>query len=74
MAAVGAGILTGIGGPEPLFERARRQGTLRIALAGGGVLLINVHRQPRGRAPKAMSRCRIAQELAPLLASRPRGC
>jgi hypothetical protein len=41
---VGAGILTGIGGPEPLFERAIRQGTLRLAMVGGGMLIINIHR------------------------------
>jgi hypothetical protein len=74
VAAVGAGILTGIGGPEPLFERAIRQGTLRLALVGGGTLAINVHRQPRARAGRVMSRCRIALELAPLLSSRVRGC
>jgi hypothetical protein len=74
VAAVGAGILTGIGGPEPLFERAIRQGTLRLALAGGGTLVLNIHRQPRRRTGTTMSRCRIAMELAPLLSSRVRGC
>lgn len=74
VAAVGAGILTGIGGPEPLFVRAIRQGTLRMAMVGGGTLVINVHRQPRGRHGKAMSRCRVALELASLLSSRVRGC
>jgi Transglycosylase SLT domain len=71
---VGTGILTGIGGPEPLFERAIRQGTVRLAMVGGGVLMINVHRQPRARPGRAMSRCRIALEIAPLLSSRVRGC
>jgi hypothetical protein len=74
VAEVGAGILTGIGGPEPTFERAIRQGTLRLAMAGGGVLVINLHRQPRARPGKPMSRCKIARELAPLLSSRVRGC
>ncbi len=74
VAAVGAGILTGIGGPEPLFEAAARQGRLRLAMAGGGMLVLNVHRQPRARPGKAMSRCRVAAELAPLLRSRVRGC
>jgi hypothetical protein len=74
VAAVGAGILTGIGGPEPLFERAIRQGNLRMAMAGGGVLVINVHRQPRPRAGKVLSRCVVARELAPLLSSRVQGC
>ncbi len=74
VAAVGAGILTGIGGPEPLFRTALRQGTLRLAMVGGGVLRINIHRQPRGKAGKHLSRCQIALQLAPLLASRVRGC
>jgi Transglycosylase SLT domain len=74
VAGVGAGILTGIGGPEPLFERAIRQGSLRMAMVGGGVLVLNIHRQPRARAGRTMSRCRIAQELAPLLRSRVQGC
>jgi hypothetical protein len=74
VAAVGEGILTGIGGPEPLFERAIRAGTLRMTMVGGGTLVLNVHRQPRAQAGKSMSRCRIALELAPLLPSRVRGC
>ncbi|MDB5404892.1 MAG: Transglycosylase family protein [Rhodopila sp.] len=74
VAAVGAGILTGIGGPKPLFERIIRQGAIRMAMAGGGVLVINVHRQPRARPGKALSRCQVARELAPLLSSRVRDC
>jgi hypothetical protein len=74
VAAVGAGILTGIGGPEPLYSRALRQGTLRLALAGGGMLQINVRRQPRLRPAKAMSRCQIAAVLNPLLSRKVTGC
>ena len=74
VAGVGAGILTGIGGPEPLYRRAIRQGTLRLAMAGGGMLLINVRRQPRARPGRAMSRCQVAAVLAPLLSTRVRGC
>ncbi len=74
VAAVGAGILTGIGGPEPLFERAIRQGTLRLALAGGGILRVNVNRQPRRRPQHAMSRCQMAAVLKPLLARGVQGC
>ena len=74
VAAVGAGILTGIGGPEPLYARALRQGTLHLALAGGGMLMINIRRQPRLRPQKTLSRCQIASVLNPLLASRVRGC
>ena len=74
VALVGAGILTGIDAPEPLFQRAIRQGNLHMAMVGGGTLVINLHRQPRGRHSITMSRCRVAMELAPLLSSRVRGC
>ncbi len=74
VAAVGAGIQTGIGGPEPLYARAIRQGTLRLALAGGGVLLVNLHRQPRLRPQRPMSRCQIAAVLNPLLTNKVKGC
>ncbi len=76
VAEVGAGILTGIGGPEPLYARALRQGTLRLSLAGGGVLVINTHRQPSGRPQRRLSACEVANMLAPLLNAPPRvtGC
>ena len=76
VAEVGAGILTGSGGYEPLYRRALRQGTLRLALAGGGVLLINTARQPVGRRPNRKSPCEVAAILAPLLHAPPRmaGC
>ena len=74
VAAVGAGILSGIGGPEPLYARALRQGTLRLALAGGGMLMINLHRQPRLRPQRAMSRCQIAAILDPMLPKKVKGC
>ena len=76
VAEMGAGILTGIGGPELLYQRALRQGTLRLALAGGGTLLINTHRQPTGRPMHLRSPCEVANILAPLLHTPPRvkGC
>jgi hypothetical protein len=76
VAQMGAGIVSGIGGPEPLYQRAMRQGTLRLALAGGGVLLLNTGRQPTGRRPHRRSACQVAAILAPLLHSPPRmaGC
>ncbi len=69
VAQVGAGIVTGIGGPEPLYMRAIRQGTLRLALAGGGTLVLNVNRQPTSRPQKRRSACAVASLLAPVLAS-----
>ena len=76
VAEMGAGILTGIGGPEPLYRRAMRQGTLRLSLAGGGVLWLHTGRQPTGRRPHRRSACEVAAILAPLLHSPPRmaGC
>lgn len=73
---VGAGILSGIGGPEPLYLRAMRQGTLRFALAGGGVLTVNTRRQPSARPQRRRSPCEVANMLAPLLHVPPRieGC
>ncbi len=72
---VGRGILTGIGGPEPLYQRAIRQGTLRLALAGGGTLRLNLHRQPT-RWPQRRSACQVATIMAPELSRPPRmaGC
>jgi len=74
VALVGAGILTGIGGPEPLYQRAIRQGSLKFALVGGGSIVINVNRQPHTHQGTVMSRCRMAAQLDPLLASPVRGC
>ncbi len=76
VAQVGAGIVTGVGAPEPLYMRAIRQGTLHLALAGGGMLVINLNRQPRApRTPRA-SPCQVAAVVGPLLAApaRVRGC
>ncbi|MBV9785349.1 MAG: transglycosylase SLT domain-containing protein [Acidisphaera sp.] len=74
VAAVGAGIVTGIGGPQPLYMRAIRQGTLRLALAGGGVLLINVNRQPASRLHRRMNTCQVAFLLGDYAPARLRGC
>ncbi len=53
----------------PLYVRAIRQGTLRIPLAGGGVLRINIHRQPsRGR--RAMDACQVANVLGDFMPAR----
>ncbi len=69
VAAMGAGIVSGVGAGEPLYQRALRQGTLRLALAGGGSLLINVRKQPTMRPMRAKSRCEMAALLGPLLSS-----
>ena len=53
----------------PLYMRAIRQGSLRIALAGGGVLRINVNRQPSMRGPRRMNACQVAAVLGPYMAT-----
>ena len=55
----------------PLYARAIQQGTLRIPLAGGGMLRINVHRQP-ARSPKRMDACQVAHVLGDFMPSRAR--
>ncbi len=52
----------------PLYMRAIQQGSLRIALAGGRVLRINVNRQPSMRGPRRMSACQVAAVLGPYMA------
>lgn len=46
---------------------------LRLALAGGGQIRINLARQP-GRVKRKMSACEIAGVLGPYLRSPPKGC
>ncbi len=70
VAAVGAGIISGVGGPEPLYMNALRHGTLRLALAGGGMLVINFHRQPTARPQPRKPACKVAAILDPLLSRR----
>ena len=53
----------------PLYLRAIRQGSLRIALPGGGVLRINVNRQPSTRGPRRMSACQVAAVLGAYMAA-----
>ena len=55
----------------PLYVRAIQQGTLRIALAGGGVLRINIHRQP-SRLRRPMSACQVATVLGDFMPARAR--
>lgn len=53
----------------PLYVRAIRQGSLRIALAGGRVLRINVNRQPSMRGPRRMNACQVAAVLGDYMAA-----
>ena len=69
VAAIAEGRTPPIGIGLPLYVRAIRQGTLRIPLAGGGVLRINVRRQPALRGPRRMSACQIAAVLGDYMAA-----
>lgn len=53
----------------PLYQRAIQQGSLRIVLAGGGVMRININRQPSTRGPRRMSICQVAAVLGPYMAT-----
>jgi Transglycosylase SLT domain len=67
VAAVGAGIVRGIGGPEPLYQRALRRGTLRLALAHGGSIVLHI-RQP-SRSGNHETACQVAVMIGPLLST-----
>ncbi|HYZ63288.1 MAG TPA: transglycosylase SLT domain-containing protein [Acetobacteraceae bacterium] len=67
VAAIAEGRTPPIGLGLPLYVRAIRQGTLRIPLAGGGILRINTRRQPSLR-PHRMSVCQIAAVLGDYMA------
>ncbi len=69
VADMGAGILHGVAGETSLYGRAMRQGTLHLALAGGGMLLINVNRQPTARGHRHMNACQAAAVLGPYLSA-----
>jgi len=75
VAATGADILAGVAGPQSLYQRAIRQGTLRMALAGGGTLVLNINRQPVARHQRPLTQCQVAEVLGPYLRSPPNsGC
>src|SRR4051794_815836 len=69
VAAIAEGRPPPVGLTLPLYVRAIRQGTLRIPLAGGGVLRINIRRQPATRGPRRLSACQIASVLGDFMAA-----
>ncbi len=56
----------------PLYVRAIQQGTLRIPLAGGGMMRINLRRQPTPHGAKRMTACQIAHVLGDFMPARAR--
>lgn len=75
VAAIAAGRIPPASLGIPLYMRAIQQGTLRIALAGGGVLRINLGRQPAARRRPRMTACQVVAALGDDLAPSARsGC
>ena len=72
VAAIAAGRIPSAGLGVPLYMRAIRQGTLRITLAGGGVMKINLARQPSARPRRRMTACEVATVLGPYMAANAR--
>lgn len=68
VAAIAAGRMPSFGLGLPLYARAIQQGSLRIPLAGGGVLRINLSRQPSARPRPRPSACRVAAVLGDFMA------
>lgn len=69
VSAIAAGRMPPASLGVPLYMRAIRQGSLRIALAGGGVLRINTRRQPSLRGPRRLSACQVAAVLGSYMAA-----
>jgi len=69
VAAIAAGRTPPVSLGIPLYMRAIQQGGLRIALAGGGVLRINIRRQPSLRGPRRLSACQVAAVLGPYMSA-----
>jgi hypothetical protein len=69
VAAIANGRIPPISLGLPLYMRAIQQGNLRIVLTGGGVLRINIRRQPSLRGPRRMSACQVVAVLGSYLAA-----
>ena len=67
--AIAEGRIPAVGLGVPLYLRAIQQGSLRIALAGGGMLRINIHRQPAPRGPRRLGACGVARVLGDYMAA-----
>ena len=72
VAAIAEGRMPPPGVQEPLYLRALRQGTLRLPMAGGHVLLVRLNRQPAPSWHRRKTPCQVAAILAPLLSARAR--
>lgn len=75
VAALGEGIIVGLP-PGTLAARLHAIGVIGVPLAGGGVLRIQLNRQPTGAGYHRPSACSVAAALGPLMVTPPRlaGC
>lgn len=71
VSAIAAGRMPPPGAQTPLYLRAIQQGTLRLPLAGGGLLLIRLNRQPAPAWHRRKTPCQVAAILGPLLSVQP---
>ncbi len=71
VAALGEGILAGLP-PGPLAARLRAVGVMGVPLAGGGVLRIQLNRQPRGPGYRKPNSCEVAAAIGLLLVKEPK--
>ena len=69
VSAIAQGKIPALSLGMPLYVRAIQQGSLRIALVNGGVLRINVNRQPAAKGRKRMSACEVARVLGDYMAA-----
>lgn len=72
VAAIADGRIPAVSLGVPLYMRAIQQGSLRIALPGGGVMRINLGRQPSLRPKRARSACEVAAVLGSYMPDRAR--
>lgn len=72
VAAIAAGRMPPPGAQMPLYLRAIQQGTLRLPLAGGGLLLVRLNRQPSRPGHRRKTPCQVAAILGPILSAQPR--
>ena len=70
--AIAEGRIPAVSLGVPLYLRAIQQGSLRIPLAGGGFLKINIRRQPSTRGPRRLTACQVAGVLGDYMAANAR--
>jgi hypothetical protein len=72
VAAIAQGLIPPASLGIPLYMRAIEQGSLRIPLAGGGTMRINLGRQPSIRPHRRLTACQVVATLGAFMAPRAR--